>query len=319
MQHARGRRLLKKLLGDADIFVYSLKPAEAARWKLDFRSLKKSHPSLIPVSVTPFGLSGPYRNYEATPIVLDALSGMMSCRGHAGRPPVKAAGVAVEVPAAYMAFLAAISTLRLRGISGEVRAAEVSMLETLMSCLETHLAYYAFPGLGTRQGFDERAVILGPVAAADGHVVPYFYGSAAWQLFTAFIGRPELEEDPRFATPGARIRNAKELRREVGDFFRQRGKVEAFKEGQTWRLPFGYVGTIEESISNEQLVARQFFRRLRVERDGEIAFPGPPWSSPSEKKQSLAWAAPGQSNGDVYGSLGVTAGQLADLADEGVV
>ena len=83
-----GRRLLDQLIEQSDAIMLSYSPAEIERLGLDFDSVKKTNPALVVAALTPWGLTGPYRDYQASEIVLDAFGHTMSSYGRADRPPL---------------------------------------------------------------------------------------------------------------------------------------------------------------------------------------------------------------------------------------
>ena len=85
---AAGRKLFKQLIADADILVESYPPGEMEDLGIGFDVLREINPRLIMTSVTDFGASGPYRDYQATDLILYALGGMMYVSGRYDRHPL---------------------------------------------------------------------------------------------------------------------------------------------------------------------------------------------------------------------------------------
>ena len=111
-----GRELLHRLLERADIWIESIAPRRLAEWRLEPAETLARHPALVITSITDFGHSGPYRDYEGTDMIGFALSGLMHRAGAATRPPVVAPGAlaydAAGVTGAYAALMAYWKRLR---------------------------------------------------------------------------------------------------------------------------------------------------------------------------------------------------------------
>ena len=86
---ATGRGNLKKLVGTADFLIESFDPGYLDSIGLGYQTLSSINPALIMVSISPFGQTGPYRDYKAGDLVSTAMGGMAYCTGEEDRPPIR--------------------------------------------------------------------------------------------------------------------------------------------------------------------------------------------------------------------------------------
>src|SRR5690606_24889754 len=94
---------------------------------------------------------------------------------------------------------------------------------------------------------------------ADGFVGANVLTQPQWEAMCAFVGMPELIEQPEYATPAERLARSDELKARMAPWFAERTKAEIFHEAQLWRLPFGLVPSLTEVLALEQHHARDFF------------------------------------------------------------
>ncbi|MGH2602386.1 MAG: CoA transferase, partial [Dehalococcoidia bacterium] len=112
VETATGRRLLDRLLADADVVVLDGPPRRLSERGLDPATLAQAHPHLIITAISPFGRSGPYRDFAAGEIVLYALGGYLILTGDPDKPPIKAYGSQVEYQAGLQAAVGTLVALR---------------------------------------------------------------------------------------------------------------------------------------------------------------------------------------------------------------
>ncbi|MCI0788890.1 MAG: CoA transferase, partial [Chloroflexi bacterium] len=128
---ASGRRLLDRLLAEADVLVENYPPARSKELGLDYASLAEVNPQVVVTSITPFGQTGPYRDYQATDIVTYALSGLMYHSGDSDQEPLRNVLDQSFYVAGISAAAATQVALFARLTSGEGQHVDVSAAECL--------------------------------------------------------------------------------------------------------------------------------------------------------------------------------------------
>jgi len=248
-------------------------------------------PTTVKLALTPFGRTGPKRNWRATPHVLLAMGGYTQLIGDPDRAPLSLPGHYLEFQAGHYAYLAA-TACRLDGRSASI---DISLLEVLMSLSQfTTMQWHCQGEIRGRHGNEYGAVCpTNLYRLADGwlyvNVLPHF-----WDAFTLFLDRPELAIDPRFTSNDLRIAHRGELNALVAAVLRGWSRAEAMQRAEALRIPAGVLLTLDEVLDDPHLAARAFWQTL-VGLDGTaVRAPGPPWRFDVEPRAALALQAPEQ-------------------------
>src|SRR5262245_15399670 len=133
LKHERGRETLLQLVQQADVLVENFRPGVMERRGLSRDVLEKVNPCLVSVSITNFGSSGPYRDYQLTDSVAYAMGGWTYPMGELDHPPVQPGGAFGQYIAALFAAISALQAVRNRNATGESQAVEVSIQEALIA------------------------------------------------------------------------------------------------------------------------------------------------------------------------------------------
>ncbi len=235
---ATGRKILSSLLADADVLVENNPPAQAKAMGLDYASLSAVNPQLVVTSITPFGQTGPYHDFQATDIVTYALSGLMYHSGDSDKEPLRNVLDQSFYVAGANAAAAALVALFARLTSGEGQHVDVSAAECLGAHLVQPVPYYNYMGAvkGRRPvrgaGFEEL------MPARDGYVAPSVQGSQPWAAIASLIGLEELQ-DEKFATGAGRIAHGEELKELLIKGLAQWDRMPLFLASGERRLVFG--------------------------------------------------------------------------------
>ncbi|MGB2696183.1 MAG: CoA transferase [Dehalococcoidia bacterium] len=272
----RNGESVRSLLRDADVFVTTLAPAEAARLGLTYDDLRDSSPRLVYVALTPFGLDGPYRDYQADELILEALMGLMDLTGEPDREPLKLGGAVIEQMAGLTAFVAAETALLQRAAGVGAQLVDVAMLDAAVSMMEHSPAIWAYlHRVRKRTGRWGALAGWGLYPARDGFVGIISGLGDMYQRFREHLGGDLL--DAKFADIGSRTQHAAEMHAAIINHTSARAKREVFEAGQRAGLPFGYVCTIPELLSSPQLNARQFFEQIDGPDGRRLTVPGLPF------------------------------------------
>lgn len=314
-----GIAIFEKLVQKADILVENLGPGVLAGFGLDYQALAKINPSLIMTSISYFGQEGPYRNYQGSDIIAQAMGGLMQLTGETEREPLKLPGSQAEFQAGLNAAVVTLCALYFRDQTGEGQHIDVSVQEAVVSILEGAVATYSYSGhirgrLGSRHHLQCPSRVM---RCKDGWI--HVQAGANWDHFAAFLQTPELLE-PRLASI-LRYHYADEVEGLIQPWLMKHGAEEIFSSGQEWRIPFALVLGIEELGEDPQYQARGFFPEIDHPVAGRFAYPGAPFRM-SETPWRMVRPAPllGEHNEEIYvGKLGFSREDLVRLGRNGVI
>jgi crotonobetainyl-CoA:carnitine CoA-transferase CaiB-like acyl-CoA transferase len=259
---AKNTRLIQKLVEQSDIVIESFRPGRLEQWGLGVDQLLAWKSKLVVTSVTNFGQTGPYAQYAASDLTLQALSGIMQISGQVDREPLKhglsQSFYCAGLTAAYASIMA--YTAAQADQFGE--HVDVSIHECLASELVLNESYYAF--LGAVQG--RRAVVQDPFAGEpiptrQGYLAFQTGGGAPFETLAELFDRPEFLEK-RFSSPPEREKRVPEVKALLEECVADRDAKEIFLAGAQKRLLLGVVQSAQDLLECEHLRERQAFVAL---------------------------------------------------------
>ena len=315
-----GREILGDLLAQSQVFVHNLHPKEMDRLSVDYEHLSKHNEQLVMASITPFGLTGPYRNYKAYDINLAAAGGICEGLGSPDREPLTFGTSQVG----YFAAMAAASSIVIALLAGSgqhIDIAEVEAMAGIYNGPEALMAVYQWR-MTRRTGhhaldFPYPNCIL---RCKDGYI---FVGSPEgrqWKKFLEIMGDPEWAKEPRFRNRTTMNNEyADEVDGYVEEWLLKHTKAELLDLALEHRVPLAPVRNFDE-VRNDESLADQF---VAVDRSdtGPISFAGPPYKLPGQAV-SPPRPAPflGQHNADIYCErLGYSKEELVKLYQTGII
>ncbi|HXG42388.1 MAG TPA: CaiB/BaiF CoA-transferase family protein [Dehalococcoidia bacterium] len=314
--------LLKRLVAQVDVVVENFTPHVMRKYGLTYNDLKAVRPDLVMCSITGFGQEGPLADHVAVDASIQAISGMAFLAGEADGYPVLAGNGIADTLSAVMAALAIVSALYHRALTGQGQYIDLSMMQAVLSvdCNATPI-YAATRGDYHAQRDIRSHFLLVPWGVFKGPKGRYFAMLADWTRLCQVMGRPELIEDPRFATNEARIKN-KDLVHDIIEEFLQgfeddEAAFQALIEG---KVPAAPVLSPWEAIQHPQMQGRGAVR--------DVPYPGgvtiPTVATPLHFSATpiKVGRAPfvGEHNEKVLTELlGLPQDQIAALYDQGVL
>ena len=324
-----GREILAGLLSRFDVLVHNLHPAEMDRVGLDYDTLRPHNDALVMASITPFGLTGPYRNWKAYDINLAAGGGICEGLGSPerepltfGTPEVGYFAGAAAASSIVMALLARDDGDPSAGSAGQhIDIAEIETLAGLYNGPEALMAVYQWR-VTRRTGhhaldFPYPNCIL---RCKDGYI---FVGSPEgrqWRRLLELMGSPEWSQEPRFRNRTVMNNEyADEVDGYVEEWLLQHTKAELLEMALEHRIPLAPVRGFDEVRHDPSLAT--LFSEIDRPDTGPVTIPGSPYQlsdaivSPSRPAPTL-----GQHNSEVYcGELGYTPEEVAQLYRTGII
>ena len=314
-----GAGLLDRLLESADVLVEN-HPPDARPACIELERLGQRYPHLVVTSITPFGQTGPYRDFAATDIVTTAISGLMYHSGDSDQEPLRNALNQSFYVAGINAAVATSAALFQRIFTGQGQAIDVSTVECLASHLVQAVPYYNYMGAikGRRpvrgSGFEEL------MPARDGYVIPSVQGSQPWSTVAELIGVPELR-DERFASGSGRIEYGEEIHDLLLQGLAQWDRKALHQASGERRLVFGMAQDAGDLHDCPHLQERGFFRTVSHPVAGEARYAGMgPRLSGVDYQVRRHAPMLGQHNGEIYGdALGCSDAELTQLRSLGAI
>ncbi len=320
---ATGREILLRLLKDANVFIEDMPPKLSKRLKLDYGHLSKVNPQLLVVSITPFGQTGPYRDYKAYAINASGIGGMSPIVGEPNREPLTPPFSLGHFQTGIIAANAIMFGLLAQKRIGKGQHIDLSEAES-WAIFHTGNVVSAFIYSGrkrSRRGHRTPAPYPYTILPCkDGYISMIALRGSEWKRFLEVVGDGEVPEwyasDARFKD---RLRAGLEYADILDDllspWLMSHTKEEIFAYCCEKHIPFAPVRSIDEVVNWEQLNQRGYFSEIECPETGKFKCPGPPFRF-SQSLWSLDQSAPSLSehNYKIYHKrLGYSEEQMVQL------
>ncbi len=318
---ATGRHLLLELLRDADVFVQDLPPGEADDLGIGYEALADSHPKLVVTAISPYGASGPHRDWRAYHLNLYHGSGHSSFfyqdPREAARGPVVGGGNVGEYDAGLAAALATLAAVLGREATGRGQQVEVSKQEALVALERVEIGRLANDPIP----MNRPGMVGGLVRSRDGYVVITAAQDGQWKGLVKAMGSPAWAEDESCRDEKSRSDNRDEIQRRIEEWAAGLSSDEIYRVSQESSTPVGPVRTVAEVMAWPQARQRGFFAEIEHPEVGRLEYPTAAYRF-SETPWRAERPAPllGEHNESVFcGKLGHARADLVRLRAAGVI
>jgi CoA:oxalate CoA-transferase len=325
LKDERGKDLLRDMVKRADILIENFAPGVMDRLGLGASALLDLNPRLIYGSSSGYGKDGPYRDYPAMDLVMQAMSGVISVTGHADQPPVKAGPAVCDFSAGIHLYAAVMTALFDRERTGRGRVVEVSMQDAIYASLASNLGMLHARGgdVPPRTGNRHGGLGISPYntyPASDGWVVINAPGDIHFRSILKVIGRDDLLDDPRYATRGDRVKHMFEVDEILESWTRHVPKQVIADKLLAASVPCAPVRDLAEVARDENMLARGSLQWVNHPTLGRVVLPQSPLRFEGDERRPLEPShSLGADNRSIYGAwLGRTDEELEGLARDGV-
>lgn len=318
-----GQEALRRLAERADVVIENFRPGTLEQWGLGYDALSARNPGLVLARVTGFGQTGPYRSRPGFGTLAEAMSGFAAMTGEPDGPPtLPPFGLADGIASLATAY-AVMVALHARERTGRGQEVDVAIIEPILAMLGPQITRW--DQLGTVQPrTGNRSANNAPRNAyrtADGKWVAISTSAQSIaERVMRLVGRPELIEEPWFASGAERAQHADVLDGAVGAWIAQRSRddvVAAFEEAQAAVAPIYDAADI---VADPQFQALGTIHRIHDDDLGDMAMQGPLFRlSEDEPVIGFTGRAHGADTDAVLGELGFSDEELARMRDEGAI
>jgi crotonobetainyl-CoA:carnitine CoA-transferase CaiB-like acyl-CoA transferase len=320
LEGPKGNELLERLLGRADAMVDSFSPRRRQQLGLSYAGLQEKHPGLVMVSVSNFGQSGPYSDYEAEEIVEYATGGLMYLTGKPDREPLGSGPAVSQYAAGMNAYIATLMALYQKEASGQGSQVEVSVQESAIDLIEVAMVEYLHKGnVAKRKGNDHTLVPWQLYPCRDGYAAVIGGPIRHWLKAADLFEEPRLLDD-KYQHITDRIRHRVEVRGFLQPWLSRNSKKEVFETGRARDLAFSYLADLDEVMDYPQHRARGYFVAIDHPEVGSHLYCGPPFRSNAFVPRAARAPLLGEHNREVYGEiLQFSEEGIEQLREEGVI
>jgi formyl-CoA transferase len=333
----RGKEILTELIARSDIMVENFGPGAIDRMGFTWERIQEINPRIIYASIKGFG-DGPYTNFKAYEVVAQAMGGSMATTGFEGGPPLATGAQIGDSGTGMHAVAGMLAALFQRTHTGRGQRVQVAMQHAVLNLCRVklrdqqrlahgRLAEYPNEDFGDEVPRSGNASGGGQpgwaVRCAPGGPNDYVYvivQPIGWQPITELIGRPELAEDPEWASPEARLPKLGKMFQLIEEWTSTLAKWEVLEALNAHNIPCGPILSTKEIIEDSSLKDQEIVVEVEHPERGSYVTVGNPLKlsdSPADVRRSPLL---GEHNHDIYATeLGLSPAELVEMQTNGVI
>jgi formyl-CoA transferase len=316
-----GREIALALAARADVVIESFRPGVLEGFGLGWTDLRAMKHDLILVSISGYGQFGRDSGRAGYDPLAQAASGFLSLNGSPDGEPVKAPTFLGDDLAGLHAAFATLAALRHRDRTGEGQRIDVALLDAMLFQSTGYLTLGAMAVPLPRLGNQFRiAAPANGYRCSDGMVMAGVLVDAHWKRLARLIGRPELADDPGYATTPARLARREQVDRLLADWLAERTVAEAEQAFLAHGLPISPVRSYAEAARDPHVAERDMVQTVAVEGMPDVPVVGPA-AKLSRTPVGVRHGAPalGAHSDEILDELGIDLEARARLRREGVI
>jgi len=324
LEDRRGQEIFQRLIRQADLLIHNYHPTRMPTLGLEYERLARLNPGLVMTSITPFGLSGPHKDYQAYDLTIWNAGGLCYLNGGGPGtehlPPLKPFGQQAGFQAGVHAVVASLGALFARLSDGLGQHIDFSVQECLMGISEFASVMTSYAGLVVTRLGHKPLQPLDLLECKDGWIFLCCVEEHQWQAFVEIMGNPEWAAEPLFADRLKRAENWDALKLLLQEWVKEQSVQELYRKAQARRIPFAPVSTMGDLLASEHLRARGFFVEIAHPQAGTLTYLSAPHrfsATPWEVRRPAPCL--GQHNIEVYSELGITEREVEELKRERVI
>jgi crotonobetainyl-CoA:carnitine CoA-transferase CaiB-like acyl-CoA transferase len=276
LKDPEGKQILFRLLEKADILIENFRPKTRSRLGLDYEELRKLNSGLIHCSITGYGQTGPYRDRPGFDTIGQALSGMLSLVTDLDQPRVAGFSITDHSTGIFAAH-GILAALLARARTGRGQFVDVSLLQVSLAFIESHVADYLNGGEAVSRENFPRGRIFCFVCSDRRPLAVHLSGhQVSWEALVKAAGRPDLLDDPRFATRATRTRHHYDIVGILEEEFRKKPRAHWLRMFDSDEVAAAPINTIEEVFEDPQVRHLGIPRRIEHQKMGRSNLVGSP-------------------------------------------
>ncbi|MER5998688.1 formyl-CoA transferase [Nonomuraea sp. NPDC003707] len=336
MKSERGKEIFTDLVRSADILVENFGPGAVDRMGFTWDRLQELNPRLIYASIKGFG-TGRYAKFKAYEVIAQAMGGSMTSTGFEEGPPLATGAQIGDSGTGIHAVAGILAALYQRQQTGRGQRVQVAMQHAVLNLCRVKLRDQQRLAHGPlreypNKTFGDEVPRSGnasgggqpgwAVRCAPGGPNDYIYvivQPVGWKPISNIIGRPELAEDPEWATPEARLPKLDKMFQLIEEWTIRHDKWTVLDRLNAENIPCGPILSTKELVQDESLREEGIVVTVDHPERGEFVTVGSPLQLSDSPVDVRTPPLLGEHNQEIYGELGVSADELAQLRTNGVI
>jgi len=322
LKHPKGKALFMSLVKTADVVVENYRPNVKEKLGIDYESLKKVNPRIVLASVSGFGQDGPYKERPGLDQIAQGIGGLMSVTGEPGRGPMRAGIPVADLTSGLFCAIGTLIALLEREESGQGQWIHTSLLQAQVWMMDFQAMRWLMNGEIPGQSGNDHPTSspTGVFKTADGYMNIAAMGNDIFEKLCRVIGAEELISDERYKTVPLRGQNRPPLNEAINTKTQTQTTAHWIEKMNEAGVPCGPILNMQETMEDPQVEHLRMAESVQHPKLGDVRLVGQAIKL-SRSALPTFRAAPesGEHNADVYGDLGLTSEQMAELQQEGII
>ncbi|AFZ69874.1 putative acyl-CoA transferase/carnitine dehydratase [Caldisphaera lagunensis DSM 15908] len=322
LKNEKGKEIIHKIAKKVDVVIENFKPGTANKLGIDYKTISSINPSIIYVSLSAYGQTGPWKDKPGYDLTVMATSGLLSLNGEKDRPPVKYGVPIVDITSGLYAVISILSALYYREKTGIGQYIDLSMYDAQLQILSHQALSYLTTGKNPeRLGSAHPNIAPYQVfKAKDGYVVIAVGNDNQWKRMCEVLNMNYLLNDPRFKTNPDRVRNRDALVLEMEKVLENISVKEIIDKLESVGVPVAPVNSVAEALNNEQTKSREMVVEVEHKKIGKIKVPGTPFKF-TITPGKIRYPPPllGENTTEILKEFGFSDGEINDLLKNKVI
>ncbi len=315
LKHTSGKAIALRLAAKADIVVQNFRPGVIERLGLDYSAVSAINPSVIYLSLSGFGTSGPDRDRPATDSIMQAYAGMMNINREEGGLPRRLDMLAIDISTGLYLNTALAASLFRRARTGKGEHIQTSLLACALAFQEGKMIEQIVNGPGD----SVHGAPMGCFQTADGYISMNARRQSHFEALCGLLGTQHWLADPRFNTAPNRVTNAADANDALRPFLRQQPTAYWVKHFEEIDILYAPVATYQDLFASQQVKANGIIRWIDMEA-GKVPMAALPGAEPPRQGDAkLAVPNVGADSRAVLAGLGLADEEIAELERQGAV
>ena len=248
---------LRTMADRCDVLLENFRPGVVEKMGLGYELVSRTNPGIVFGSISGFGRTGPRAAEPGFDVVAQALSGVMSINGQMDGDPLRVGLPLGDLGAGMWLALGVVAAVRQRDLTGRGQRVDTSLLSTLLNMLAYHSqAYLTAERVPARTGNSHPSITpYGAFQAGDGLMVIAPGSPGMWPAFCGVVGLDHLVDHPDYATPQARTRRTKELKRLIEERLSTDTAAQWTAKLLAAGIPAAQINSIDQALEDPQVKA----------------------------------------------------------------
>ncbi len=322
LRQEKARKILGQLIKEADILVENFRVGVTASMGMTYEEVKQIKGDIIYCSITGYGHDSPYRKKPSFDVMIQGEAGLMSVTGFPDGPPQRLGVAIADILAGHNAFEGILLALLVRQKTGKGQFVDISLMDSIISILTYQAGHFLATGEAPGR-VGNRHPMITPYESfetKDGYVIFAVGNQRLWENFIQSLGRPELNQDPRFSSMNERNRHPAELKQIIEQLTRQKTTAQWVEIMEEAGVPCGRIRTLDQVLTDDHAAVRE----MVVEQDhptaGKIKLLGNPIKlSATPGAVPLPPPTLGQHTDEILTALGYSSPEISRLRQEEII